>query len=142
MSGKVFLCFDHGQKRIGIAIGQSITATATALETLACKNGNPDWQEISRLIKQWQPSDFVVGLPLTMAGKRQEATESAERFARQLQGRYRLPVHLADERLSSREARHQLQDSYNIDAVAAQLILESWLRDRALQASDATMRKL
>jgi putative pre-16S rRNA nuclease len=139
VSNKVFLCFDHGEKRIGVAVGQSITATASPLETLACKNGRPDWQEITRLIRQWQPSDFVVGKPLTMQGERQEATEAAERFSRQLHGRFHLPVHLADERLSSVEARHRLQDTYNIDHHAAQLILESWLADQALHETDATM---
>jgi len=142
VSSKVFLCFDHGKKRIGVAVGQSITTTATPLTTLSCKNGQPDWEELTSLIEQWQPSDFVVGKPLTMDGDRQEATDAAERFARQLHGRYLLPVHLADERLSSREARHRLQNSYHVDPVAAQLILESWLRDRALEATDATMQKM
>ena len=139
MSNKVFLCFDHGEKRIGVAVGQAITATATPLETITCKNSKPDWQQISRLIKQWRPSDFVVGQPLTMQGERQEATVAAERFARQLHGRYRLPVHLADERLSSREARNILRDTYDIDPLAARLILESWLADQALKETDDTM---
>ena len=139
MSNKVFLCFDHGEKRIGVAVGQSITATATPLETLNCINGKPDWQQIARLIKQWQPSEFVVGLPLTMEGERQKATESAERFSRQLNGRYLLPVHLADERLSSVEAKHRLKDSYNVDPVAAQLILESWLANQVQHKTDATI---
>lgn len=139
MSSKVFLCFDHGEKRLGVAVGQSITATATPLQTLLCKNGKPDWNEVAGLIKHWQPSDFVVGMPLTMEGNRQQATEAAERFARQLHGRYLLPVHLADERLSSLEARQRLQSSYNIDAHAAQLILESWLAQQASTESDATM---
>ncbi len=139
MSNKVFLCFDHGLKRIGVAVGQSITATATPLETIVCKNGKPDWQQIARLIKQWQPSEFIIGLPLTMDGLRQEATESAEKFSRQLIGRHPLPVNFADERLSSVEAKHRLKDSYNVDPVAAQIILESWLTNRALQESDVTM---
>lgn len=140
MKNKVFLCFDHGSKRIGVAVGQSITATATPLETINCTNGKPDWKAISRLIGQWQPGDLVVGKPLTMEGDRQEATEAAERFGRQLHGRYALPVHFADERLSSHEARHRLKDSYNIDPHAAQIILESWLRDQVGEKSDVTMR--
>ncbi len=139
MSNKVFLCFDHGEKRIGVAVGQAITTTATPLETITCKNGKPDWQRIKHLIDQWQPSDFVVGQPLTMQGERQQATAAAERFARQLHGRYLLPVHLADERLSSREARNLLRDSYDIDPLAASLILESWMADQALRETDDTM---
>jgi putative holliday junction resolvase len=131
VSNKVFLCFDHGEKRMGVAVGQSITATATPLETIICKNGKPDWQQVSRLIKQWQPHELIVGLPLTMQGERQEATESAEKFSRQLSGRYVLPVHLVDERLSSLEARNLLKDSYNVDPVAAQLILETWFAEDA-----------
>jgi putative Holliday junction resolvase len=140
VSNKVFLCFDHGAKRIGVAVGQSITATATPLETVFCKNGKPDWQQISRLIRQWQPNEFVVGLPLTMNGERQEATESAEKFSRQLHGRHPLPVHLVDERLSSLEARNRLKNSYNVDPVAAQLILETWFADQVRQETGVTMQ--
>jgi putative pre-16S rRNA nuclease len=139
VSNKIFLCFDHGVKRIGVAVGQSITTTATALETLHCKNGKPDWQQIARLIKQWRPAEFIVGLPLTMDGERQAATELAEKFSRQLSARYLLPVHLADERLSSIEAKHRLQDSYNVDPVAAQIILESWLEDQKQKQTDVAM---
>jgi putative Holliday junction resolvase len=140
VSNKVFLCFDHGEKRIGVAVGQSITATATPLETVTCKNGKPDWDRISSLIRQWQPSEFVVGLPLTMQGERQDASDSAEKFSRQLNGRYHLPVHMADERLSSLEARHRLKDSYNVDPVAAQLILESWLAEQVEKQTNVTMQ--
>ena len=140
MSDKVFLCFDHGEKRIGVAVGQSITATATPLETIDCQHGKPDWSEIARLIEQWQPSGLVVGKPLTMQGERQQATDAAERFARQLHGRYRLPLYFADERLSTHEAKQRLQDTYNVDPVAAQVILESWLAEQLLHESDATMQ--
>ncbi len=140
MNNKVFLCFDHGQKRIGVAVGQSLTATATPLETIDCNHGRPDWDRITRLIEQWHPGELVVGKPLTMEGERQQATDAAERFARQLHHRYRLPLHFADERLSSYEAKQRLQDTYNLDPVAAQLILESWLADQALRQSDATIQ--
>ena len=139
MNNKIFLCFDHGEKRIGVAVGQSVSSTATPLETLKCVHGKPDWNAVSRLIKDWQPSDFIVGLPLTMQGKRQPATDAAERFARQLHGRYHLPFHFADERLSSHEAKNRLQNTYNIDAHAAQLILESWLAERAQDRGDVTI---
>jgi len=139
VSNSVFLCFDHGEKRTGVAVGQSVSSTATPLETLKCNRGSPDWNTVSRLIKDWQPSAFVVGKPLTMQGERQPATDAAERFARQLHGRYPLPLHFADERLSSHEAKNRLKDTYNIDAHAAQLILESWLTEQAQDNGDVTI---
>ena len=127
MSHRTYLCFDHGEKRIGVAVGQSVTNTARPLEIIAAVNGKPDWERITSLVNQWSPDDIVVGHPLTMKGQRQPATDAAERFSRQMHGRYLLPVHLCDERLSSKEAQTRLQDTYNIDAVAAQLILETWM---------------
>ena len=137
MINKVFLCFDHGEKRIGVAVGQSITATATPLETIECKSGKPDWNRITALIEKWRPSDIIVGKPLTMEGERQAATDAAEKFARQLHGRYVLPLHFADERLSSHEAEQRLKSSYDVAPVAAQVILESWLSEHATDDSDA-----
>jgi putative holliday junction resolvase len=139
VSSRVFLCFDHGEKRTGVAVGQSVSSTATPLETLKCVRGSPDWDAVSKLIKDWRPSDFIVGLPLTMQGERQPATDAAERFARQLKGRHPLPLHFADERLSSHEAKNRLQDTYNLDAHAAQLILESWIAEQARGDGDVTI---
>ena len=136
MSNEVFLCFDHGEKRIGAAVGQTVSGSASPLEIIQCKHGKPDWQRISELVEMWQPAAFVVGHPLTMDGDKQPATHAAEKFARQLQGRYSLPVNLADERLSSHEAQQLLKDSYNVDPVAAQLILESWLAARKIDENE------
>jgi putative Holliday junction resolvase len=127
MQPETLICFDYGEKRIGVAVGQTITATATPLETIQVRNNQPDWNRISRLIEQWRPAALVVGQPLNMDGTRQLLTDLAERFARQLEGRYHLPVHLADERLSTYEAKDRLQDIHNLDPVAAQVILEAWL---------------
>ena len=127
MQPETLICFDYGEKRIGVAVGQTITATATPLETIRVRNNQPDWNRISGLIEQWRPAALVVGQPLNMDGTRQLLTDLAERFARQLEGRYHLPVHLADERLSTYEAKDRLQDDHNLDPVAAQVILESWL---------------
>lgn len=124
---------------MGVAVGQSVSSTATPLETLKCVHGKPNWNAVSRLIKDWKPSAFVVGKPLTLEGERQPATDAAERFARQLHGRYLLPLHFADERLSSHEAKNRLKDTYNIDAHAAQLILESWLAEQAQNNDDVTI---
>ena len=124
---QVLLCFDYGEKRIGVAVGQTLTGTATPLETVPVKNNKPDWERIAELIKQWSPDALVVGDPLHMDGSRQDMTEAADRFSRQLAGRYKLDVHRADERLTSHEAKQRLKDTRNLDPVAAQIMLESWL---------------
>ena len=134
MSGqpRTFLCFDFGTKRIGIAVGQELTRTATALITLDSPDGGPDWAGISKLIEEWQPDALVVGLPLYLDGNESESARLARRFGNRLAGRYNLPVFTADERLSSSEAEAILasQGRYekaDIDKLAAQLILQSWL---------------
>jgi putative holliday junction resolvase len=125
----VLLGFDHGQRRIGVAVGQTITATATALATLAARDGQPDWAEVTALIEQWQPDALVVGLPLRLDGTESESSRAAQRFARRLEGRYKRPVHLMDERLSSRTAeqtRSRGGARQDLDALAAQVILQDW----------------
>ncbi|MEJ2141167.1 MAG: Holliday junction resolvase RuvX [Gammaproteobacteria bacterium] len=129
--------FDFSKNRIGIAVGQELTGTVTPLTTLHQKNHKPDWDGITQLIEEWQPDLCVVGLPLTEDGKEQDASQAARRFANQLSGRYHLPVELTDERFTTREAQLQIQASSmskkdrqnkaNIDKIAAQLILQSWL---------------
>ncbi len=129
MSNQTLLCFDCGKKRIGVAVGQTITATATELEIIKCINGKPNWDSISHLINEWSPTRLIVGKPLQLDGSRQEMTDIAERFSRQLQGRYHLPVDLIEEQLSSYEARRELKSTRELDAVAARLILETWFSE-------------
>lgn len=129
---QTLLGFDYGKQRIGIAVGQSITGTATALCTLNTRNQQPDWDRISKLIEEWKPDALIVGLPLHADGSDSEITTAARRFARQLEGRCRLPVHTMDERLSSHAAEQlQRQDKAaakaGTDAVAAMIILQNWL---------------
>jgi putative Holliday junction resolvase len=133
MSAKTYLAFDYGLQRIGVAVGQDLTRTASALATLYTRNNTPPWEEIKTLIQTWQPQAFVVGLPYNKDGSEHALTEKARRFGNQLNGRFQLPVYWVDERLTSREAERILTDSGNkfkkedIDKVAAQLILQSWL---------------
>jgi putative Holliday junction resolvase len=134
------LCFDYGEKRIGVAVGQSLTGTATPLEIVAVRHGRPDWERIDALVDEWRPDAVVVGNPLNMDGTRQPVTDSADRFARQLEGRFRLRVFRADERLSTVEAKNLLRRTRNLDAVSAQLILETWLASRA-EGNGAGARK-
>jgi putative Holliday junction resolvase len=129
VSNQTLLCFDCGKKRIGVAVGQTITATATELEIIKSINDKPDWESISRLIKEWNPDRIIVGKPLQLDGSRQEMTDIAERFSRQLEGRYHIPAEMMEEQLSSYEARRELKSTRELDAVAARLILETWLSE-------------
>ncbi len=130
---QTLLGFDFGLQRIGVATGQVITGTATALDTIRARNGQPDWEIISGLMQTWQPDALVVGLPRHDDGSDAEITGAVRRFIRQLEGRYHLPVHTIDERLSSRAAREQLEQgderdtAKGLDAVAARIILQDWL---------------
>ncbi|WXL25356.1 Holliday junction resolvase RuvX [Ectopseudomonas mendocina] len=132
---RLLLGFDYGTKQIGVAVGQVITGQARELCILKAQNGVPDWQKVEALIKEWQPDAIVVGLPLNMDGSRSEMSERAEKFARRLNGRYNLPVHTHDERLTTFEAKGQrLRQGQNsgyrerpVDALAAALLLQGWL---------------
>jgi putative Holliday junction resolvase len=132
---KTLLGFDFGMKRIGVAVGQTITRTARPLVTLKTNEGIPQWDVLSKLIKTWQPDALVVGVPLNMDGTEQFLTQAAQKFSESLQQRYGLPVYGIDERLSTKDARERLfnQGGYKalqegqVDSVAAQLILQNWL---------------
>ncbi len=126
---KSLLCFDFGTKRIGVAVGQTITQTATPLQTVKNKNNHPDWNNIEQLIDEWQPDALVVGLPLNMMDEVQEMTIASEKFMRQLHGRFHLPVYSIDERLSSFEAAQRTGKTTDLDPVAAQAILETWFAE-------------
>ena len=121
------LGFDFGEKRIGVAVGQHLTGTATPVGSVRTHDGRIDWPRIAALVSEWRPSDLVVGNPLNMDGTRQRVTNLADAFAQELAVRFRLPVHRCDERLSTFEARQRLRRERDLDAVAAQVILESWL---------------
>jgi putative Holliday junction resolvase len=127
----VLLGFDFGPKKIGVAVGQTITGTASPLDTLRANGSKPDWRGIGSLIEQWRPEALVVGIPYQMDDQEVEWSERVHKFARQLEGRFHLPVHKADERLTSCEARRQLGRQATslevVDAMAAKLILETWL---------------
>ncbi|MFT4798602.1 MAG: putative Holliday junction resolvase [Candidatus Azotimanducaceae bacterium] len=126
----IVMGFDFGTGKIGVAVGQAITGTATPLTILKARDGIPDWQQIEKLIKEWQPSLLVVGLPLNMDDTPSEMSRLAEKFARKLNGRFNLPSETVDERLSSFEAAHRSNGEELIDAIAAQLILETYFRQK------------
>ena len=132
------LGFDFGFRRIGVAVGQTATHTASSLETVS-RAQQPDWSAIDRLVKEWRPVLLLVGLPLGAEGEETEMSKAARSFGRSLQKRYSIPVEYADERLSSRVAESRFaklrasgglrrKDASQLDAMAAQVILENWLQ--------------
>jgi putative Holliday junction resolvase len=137
---KNVLAFDFGTSHIGVAIGQTITRTATPLPALKARDGVPDWAQLEKLIAEWQPQLLLVGLPLNMDGSEAPMTARAKKFGQRLHGRFNLPVEWWDERLSSFEARGELLEENRrnrsggnkkfrergIDSLSARLILESW----------------
>ncbi len=134
---KILLGFDFGMKRIGVAVGQTITQSARPLVTLKANQGVPQWEVLNKLIKTWQPDALVVGIPLNMDGTEQPLTQVAQEFSAALTVRYHLPVYGVDERLSTKDARERIfnQGGYKalqggqVDSVAAQLILQNWLME-------------
>lgn len=104
---KLLLGFDYGTKQIGVAVGQMITRQARELCNLKAQDGIPRWEQIEALIKEWQPDALVVGLPLNMDGTPSDMCVRAEKFARRLNGRFNLPVHTHDERLTTFAAKGQ-----------------------------------
>jgi putative Holliday junction resolvase len=123
---RTFLAFDFGLKRVGVATGNSLTLSATPLTTVA-REGDARFEAIGRLIGQWQPAALVVGVPSHPDGAPHDNTRRARRFARQLAGRFGLPVHEVDERWTTTEAR--ALGAADADAAAAALILEQFLRE-------------
>lgn len=134
-----FLGFDFGTKKIGVAVGQLTTATASSLQTLRSLNQTPNWQAIEQLVTEWQPAGFVVGISRQLDGTDNPVTARMLKFCRQLNGRFNLPVHQQDETLTTFEAKQMLFDDVHVNAtklwavqdeLAAQLILQSWLNQQ------------
>jgi len=132
------LGFDFGMRRIGVAVGQTTTRTASSLETVSHGQG-PDWSSIDRLVREWKPALLLVGLPLGQEGDETEMSKMARRFGASLEKRYSLDVVYADERLSSHAAESRFADlraggglrrkhASQLDAMSAQIILENWLQ--------------
>lgn len=135
MPEDVFLGFDFGYKRIGVAVGQKLTAGASPLSTLAARLGVPNWAEIQAVIQQWQPAGLIVGVPTCLNDQELYTTSAARDFAAELSTRFGLPVFCVDERLTTVEARQRLfaKGGYRkikktqVDSLAACIILEQWL---------------
>ena len=132
------LAFDFGQRRIGVACGDSVSRTAAPLTAVDAGAGGARWAGVDALMREWQPSVLVVGLPYNVDGSESKSTGAARRFAGELARRYPVPVHLVDERYSSLDAEMRLKGARrsglrrrrvakaDVDAAAACIILERW----------------
>jgi len=118
------LAFDFGLKRTGVATGNTVTRSAQPLRTIAVE-GDARFAKIAELIAEWAPSALVVGVPFHPDGAEHDMTLRARRFARQLHGRFRLPVHEVDERYSTAEAVSN--GAKDADAEAAAILLNQYL---------------
>ncbi|MGV2288730.1 Holliday junction resolvase RuvX [Trinickia sp. YCB016] len=125
------LAFDYGEKRIGVAIGNSLTRHARALVVLQNRNREYRFEAVGKLIGEWKPDALVVGLPCHPDGTPHEMTQLAKRFGNQLNGRFNLPVTWVDERYSSVEAEADIRQGAAradmLDAEAARIILQQYL---------------
>ncbi|CAL4325182.1 Putative pre-16S rRNA nuclease [Buchnera aphidicola (Thelaxes suberi)] len=131
---QIIMAFDFGTKKIGIAVGQTITRTASYLKSIPAKQGFPEWKLIHKVIIEWQPSSIIVGLPLNYNGDVQHITKKTKKFAIIMQKKFNIPTFLHDERLTTKSAKSYLfhiggfknLKKKKIDGLSAVLILESW----------------
>lgn len=126
--------FDFGLQKIGVAIGQRLTLTASPVAIIKANEGKPNWEMLDPLLKEWEPDILIIGNPLNMDGTPSDISLRAAKFTRRLAARYQLPTELMDERLSTREAREQADNrgiNGQVDALAAAIILENWLRHQS-----------
>ena len=128
------MAFDYGTRRVGVAVGNSVTGLGQALKTIAAPTSDSLFKEVETLIREWQPERLVVGKPLHPDGAEHEMTSKAVRFGNQLHGRFQLEVEWVDERYSSAvlEGDAQMQD--NLDAHSAALLLEQYFSELAAKA--------
>ncbi len=138
------LGFDFGEKRLGVAVGETATRLAHPVATLAIEATQARLEAIARLVAEWRPAGFVVGLPRHADGGPHEIARLAGKFARRLEARFGLPVACVDETLTSAEAAARLReagarprDAGGLDAMAAAVILQSYLEGAAPAAAPA-----
>jgi len=137
MPGRV-LGLDVGSRRIGIAVSDALGVTAQGLETLQRRNKRADFAALKKIIAEYGIKEIVVGLPLRMSGEEGTQSLRMQEFAEELRERFRVPVHLWDERLTSAEANRLLRETdlsiekraKAVDRMAAVLILQGWMESR------------
>lgn len=140
----VVISFDFGLKRTGVAVGNTLTGSASPECTLTSKDEKPDWEGISQLFETWKPEQLVVGMPTELDGSENPLTKRIERFCNQLAGRYQLPVDLENEQFTSIEAARRLKalrqsgrkkkvTKDEVDKIAATIILENWMQKKGFR---------
>ena len=135
------MSFDYGKKRMGLAMGQRITQSSNGIGCISATDGKPNWDALDKLVAEWQPDGFVVGLPLNMDGSESDMSKRANKFSKRLHGRYGKPSFTIDERLTTFDAKQTAKQmghkghykSDPVDELAAQLILQSWFEENPLQ---------
>ncbi len=133
---KTVMAFDYGTRRVGVAVGNTVTQVGQPLKTISAPNIDSLFQELVSLVQEWQPGQLVVGRPLHPDGAEHEMTAKATRFGNQLKGRLNLPVVWVDERYTSAilEGGSQMRD--NLDAHSAALILEQYFAELPKSSND------
>ena len=134
-SAQMIMAFDFGTQKMGMAVGQSLIESANPLVLFPMKDGIPNWDELLKIVKQYQPNLFLVGLPLNMDETESELSARARKFARRLRHQTNIETLMVDERLTTREARGELESyqaqgrkKVSADSIAAALFIESWYR--------------
>ena len=133
------VAFDFGLKRTGVAVGNTLTGSASPECTLISKDEKPDWDGITKLFELWKPSQFVVGMPVELDGTENPLKKRIDRFCNQLNGRYNVSVAQENEQFSSIEAAERLKElrrsgrkkkvsKEEVDKIAATIILENWMQ--------------
>lgn len=136
-SPQLIIAFDFGTQKMGMAVGSSLIESATPLALFPMKDGIPNWDELLKIVKQHQPNLFLVGLPLNMDDSESELSTRARKFARRLRHQTNIETLMVDERLTTREARDELEHyqaqgrakKLAADSIAATLFIESWYRN-------------
>ena len=123
----IVMSFDFGMKRIGVAVGQKVTQTASGLAIIQALDGIPKWDHLDKIVLDWKPERFIVGLPINMDGSNSEMSKKAQKFSRRISSRYNIRSEMFDERLTP--LKREYDEKTHIDAIAAKIILESWLRE-------------
>lgn len=128
------ISFDYGTRRVGVAVGNTITQSGQALKTITASSSDALFQEIESLLKEWQPDQLVVGRPVHPDGAPHEMTAKAVRFGNQLHGRFYLPVVWVDERYTSAVLEGDPKMHDNLDAHSAVLILEQYFAEQSVKS--------
>ena len=123
------IAFDYGDKKIGVAVGQTSTNTSSPLQIIFNKDNKTNWISISSLLDEWKPDLILLGKPLNMDGSESEIMKKVEKFYKELKSIYDADIEFVDERLTTFEAREILKNEKqdNVDAHAAKILIDNWL---------------